>query len=94
MKLRAICVLDEELFALQQDFAFKSLGEQTAIRLQQIRAMINVYFKQTSTQISFEHPSNSIYQPFIHTCDSFLSTFRLFLNSTMSDINLSDIQNE
>lgn len=87
IKLRAICVLDEELLHLQEDFSLKSLNEQIAIRLHQIRAMINIFFKQTS---SFSNEDdNSTLIPLIHLCDSFLTTFRLFLNDTSSDISLN-----
>jgi hypothetical protein len=87
IKLRAICVLDEELLHLQEDFSLKSLNEQVAIRLHQIRAMINIFFKQTS---SFSNEDdNSTLIPLIHLCDSFLTTFRLFLNDTSSDISLN-----
>jgi hypothetical protein len=82
IKLRAICVLDEELLHLQEDFALKSLTEQAAIRLHQIRAMINVFFKQTSSFIIEDN--NPILISLIHSCDSFLSIFRLFLNDTTS----------
>ncbi|CAF4569548.1 unnamed protein product [Rotaria sp. Silwood1] len=94
LKIRAICVLDEELIFIQHELTSKSIGEQVAIRLHQIRAMINVFFKQTS-QSSFEDSRAMI--PLVHSCDSFLSTFRLFLNSTNSDISLNsslDTQNE
>ncbi|CAF2468604.1 unnamed protein product [Rotaria sp. Silwood2] len=94
LKIRAVCVLDEELIYIQQELTSKSIGEQVAIRLHQIRAMINVFFKQTS-QSSFEDSRAMI--PLVHSCDSFLSTFRLFLNSTTSDISLNsslDTQNE
>jgi hypothetical protein len=94
VKMRAICVLDEELIHLQDDLSLKSLEEQASIRLHQIRAMINVFFKQTS-QFSFE--DNSSFITLIHLCDSFLSTFRLFLDISTSDISFnscSDIQNE
>jgi hypothetical protein len=95
LKMRAICVLDEELIYIQQDLSLKSIGEQTAIRLHQIRAMINVFFKQTS-DISFE--DNPTLIPLIHSCDLFISTFRLFLPSP-STVDLSfncssDSQNE
>ncbi len=92
--MRAICVLDEELNHLQQDVSLKSFEEQAAIRLHQIRAMINVFFRQLS-QYSFEDNPSLI--PLIHSCDSFLSTFRLFLNISISDISLnslSDIQSD
>lgn len=92
IKLRAICVLDEELIHLQKELLLKSFEEQASIRLLQIRAMINVFFKQTS----FENSSLSFIS-LIHSCDSFLSAFRLFLNLQLSDISdnsLSDIQNE
>ncbi len=94
LKIRAICVIDEELIHIQQESPFKSIEEQLAIRLHQIRAMINVYFKQTSPS-SFEDTLSMI--PLVDSCDSFLSTFRAFFNRTTSERSLntsSDIQNE
>jgi hypothetical protein len=87
LKMRAICVLDEELIHIQHEFLSKSTEEQASIRLHQIRAMINVFFKQTSQSSSFEENPSLI--PLIHCCDSFLSTFRIFLSSTTSDLSLN-----
>jgi len=86
LKMRAICVLDEELIHLQDEFSLKSLEEQASIRLHQIRAMINVFLKQTS-QFSFE--DNLFFIPLIESCDSFISTFRLFLDIPTSDISFN-----
>ncbi|UJR30825.1 hypothetical protein I4U23_018342 [Adineta vaga] len=83
IKMRAVCVLDEELIYIQQEYLSKSCEEQVAIRLQQIRSMINVYFKQTCENSCKD--SNSSLIPLIQSCDSFLSTFRLFLSNTSSD---------
>ncbi|CAF0935198.1 unnamed protein product [Adineta steineri] len=84
LKMRAICVLDEELIHIQQELLSKSYEEQASIRLHQIRAMINVFFKQTSPT-SFNDKSSMI--SLIQSCDSFLSTFRLLLSNTTSDIS-------
>jgi hypothetical protein len=93
IKMRAVCVLAEELILVEQELQnldydlSKSIEEQAAIRLHQIRAMINVFFKQTS-QRSFEDDQSFL--ALIHSCDSFLSIFRLFLNSTTSDMSLNN----
>ncbi|CAF3927227.1 unnamed protein product, partial [Rotaria magnacalcarata] len=94
IKIRAVCVLDEELNRIQEVLTSKSIEEQLAIRLHQIRATINVYFKQSS-QTSFEDLSAMTL--LVHSCDSLLSLFRLLFNSVNSDASFNsslDIQRE